>query len=105
MKNAYYSASVAEFLITSDEQVLGELARTHHHALEHEQRNAWLGQIALLKNQLEHDQTGYIFFEFSIPRMGKRADVLLLRKGMLFVIEFKVGASSFDRYAIDQVHD
>ncbi|MDO6522911.1 DUF2075 domain-containing protein [Shimia thalassica] len=105
MKNAYYSASIIEFLATSDDAVLGELTRAHHHALEHEQRNAWLGQITILKNQLAQDTSGHIFFEFSIPRMGKRADVLIVRYGMVFVVEFKVGSSSFDSYAIDQVHD
>ncbi len=105
MKNAYYSASIIEFLATSDDAVLGELTRAHHHALEHEQRNAWLGQITILKDQLAQDTSGHIFFEFSIPRMGKRADVLILRDGMVFVVEFKVGSSSFDSYAIDQVHD
>ncbi|MCE2832726.1 MAG: DUF2075 domain-containing protein [Oxalobacteraceae bacterium] len=48
---------------------------------------------------------GWIYFEFSIPRMGKRADVVLLIGGIVFVIEFKVGSHSFDSYAIEQAHD
>jgi hypothetical protein len=54
---------------------------------------------------LVEDTVGHLFLEFSIPRMGKRADALLLRGGTLFVIEFKVGSDAFDRHAIDQVHD
>lgn len=37
--------------------------------------------------------------------MGKRADVVVLLGSTVFVIEFKVGSSTFDSYAIDQVHD
>jgi len=37
--------------------------------------------------------------------MGKRADVVLLIGGIVFVIEFKVGSHSFDSYAIEQAHD
>ena len=37
--------------------------------------------------------------------MGKRADTVVLLGGVVFVIEFKVGAGNFDRYAIDQVYD
>jgi hypothetical protein len=48
---------------------------------------------------------GTIYFEFSIPRMGKRADVILISGSVVFVIEFKVGSDTFDRAAIEQVHD
>ena len=37
--------------------------------------------------------------------MGKRADCILVTGGIVFVIEFKVGSSTFDRHAIEQVHD
>ena len=81
------------------------MAHAHHHDLEHQQKYAWLSQIRILKSQLSVHPEGVLFFEFSIPRMGKRADVLLLYKGIVFIIEFKVGATSFDKHAIDQVHD
>ncbi len=105
MKDSYYFSSVTDFLATSDDAILGELARAHHHALEHQQRNAWIKQIEVLKDQLQADRSGFVFLEFSIPRMGKRADVVVLRRGIVFVIEFKVGSEKFDRSAIDQVHD
>lgn len=105
MQDAYYSAPVSDFFHKPDDAILGELARSHHHELEHQQRNAWISQISTLKQLLVDRPDGYIFFEFSIPRMGKRADVVLLLSGLVFVIEFKVGAGAFDRYAIDQVHD
>ena len=48
---------------------------------------------------------GEILFEYSIPRMGKRIDVVLLIKHVIFVLEFKVGEKEFTSYAIDQVYD
>lgn len=105
MRDAYFSAHISDFLAQSPDRVLGELTRAHHHTLEHLQRNAWLGQIGLLQKELADLAAAYIFLEFSIPRMGKRADVVLLYRGIVFVIEFKVGSSSFDNHAIDQAHD
>ena len=48
---------------------------------------------------------GSIFFEYSIPRMGKRIDVVLIIKNVIFVLEFKVGEKEFPSYAIEQVWD
>ena len=105
MQSSYYSATASDFLNTQEKTILGELAGANRHKLDLLQRRAWLSQIAILKNQLSAHPRGYLFFEFSIPRMGKRADVLFLYKGIVFVIEFKVGSRSFDRHAIEQVHD
>lgn len=105
MQSSYYSAPIPQFLGSADDALLGELTRRHHHALEHEQRGAWLSQIAILKDQLDTNPTGHLFLEFSIPRMGKRADAVVIRNGIIFVIEFKVGSKTFDRHAIDQVED
>lgn len=46
-----------------------------------------------------------LYWEFSIPRMGRRVDVVLVTPLAVFVLEFKVGASEFDRSAIEQVWD
>jgi hypothetical protein len=105
MRDAYFSAPVSRFLEMADAAILGELARAHHHALIQQQKNAWLAEITILKDQLAEDPTGHLFLEFSIPRMGKRADAVLLRRGTVFVIEFKVGSGTFERHAIDQVYD
>jgi hypothetical protein len=48
---------------------------------------------------------GSIFLEFNIPRMGRRIDAVLLVGPVVFVIEFKVGDTRFDRAAVDQVWD
>ncbi|MHC4233006.1 MAG: DUF2075 domain-containing protein, partial [Planctomycetota bacterium] len=43
--------------------------------------------------------------EYSIPRMGKRVDNILLIDGIVFVLEFKVGEESYPLYALDQALD
>lgn len=85
--------------------ILGALTRNHRHNLEHQQREAWLAQIDILKEQLVALPDGVLHFELIIPRMGKRADCVVLMNGIVFVLEFKVHSAGFDRYAIDQVHD
>ena len=37
--------------------------------------------------------------------MGKRADVVIISEGHVFVIEYKVGADNFQKSAVDQVMD
>ena len=102
---SYYSANLADFLLQSRIEILGELTRRHHHNLEHQQREAWLAQIDILKDQLASFHDGVLHFELIVPRMGKRADCVVLTGGIVFVLEFKVNSASFDRHAIDQVHD
>ena len=105
MISAYFQSPVADLPSTSADDILGQLVAQHGHALEHLQRNAWLSQIEILKRQLVGLDSGTVFFEFIIPRMGKRADVVLTLEGGVFVLEFKVGTSSFDKASIQQVHD
>ncbi len=105
MDRYYYAADVATFLNADPDSILGTLARGHVFALEDLQRNTWSSQIQILQDKLSDFHEGHIAFEYGIPRMGKRADVVLLYKDIIFVIEFKVGASSFDRSAVDQALD
>ena len=102
---AYYQAQLEQFWDTNEDEILGTLTSLHVQALEHLQTMAWQNQITYLKQQLERHWKGKIYFEFKIPRMGKRADCILFINSCVFVLEFKVGSSSFDRFAIDQVYD
>jgi hypothetical protein len=61
-------------------------------------------EIDILKQVLSNTE-GRVYFEYAIPRMGKRIDVVLLIGPVIFVLEFKVGESWFSSYAVDQVHD
>jgi len=104
MQRAYYSASITNFLKTSPNEILGELARAHARVLEQTQLDAWLEQINILKHILLN-RTGQVYFEYAIPRMGKRIDVLLIIGPVIFVLEFKVGETHFTASALDQVTD
>ena len=101
---AYYDAKIETFCSADENAVLGLLAQRHGFDLESQQKRAWKHQIKLLQTSLT-GVDGHIYFEFSIPRMGKRADVVIVVGGTVFVIEFKVGSSTHDRASIDQVHD
>lgn len=103
---AGYSNHILGFLSESAESTLGSLAANHPHStLEDLQINAWIEQIKILKGQLAKINDGHILFEYSIPRMGKRVDNILLLNGIVFVLEFKVGESHYPLYALDQVLD
>ncbi len=102
---AYYNALVSDFLKEDDERILGVLTGAHHHSLEEPQRWAWLRQITVLKASLTNQANGRLFLEFYIPRMGKRADALLITRNVVFVIEFKAGAYGHSSIGFDQVED
>jgi hypothetical protein len=102
---AYYNAPVCQFLNDDAERILGVLTSEHHHALEEQQRWAWLQQISILKTGLSEQPNGRIFLEFYIPRMGKRADAVLVLGNIVFAIEFKTGAGEHVASAFNQVED
>lgn len=101
---AYYSDTIVKFRETPTPQILGTLVLGAGGSVEPTQRDAWVVQIDLLRPLLASFQ-GTIYFEFSIPRMGRRIDVVLLIGPVVFVLEFKVGGKEFTSYAIDQVCD
>lgn len=105
MSHAYFSSSILTFLGQPPESILGMLTAAHKFDLAQNQRSAWTDQIAILQAELSDLQRGSIYFEFMVPRMGKRVDCILIANGAVFVIEFKVGSGTFDQSAIDQVHD
>ncbi|HEY7838033.1 MAG TPA: DNA/RNA helicase domain-containing protein, partial [Terriglobales bacterium] len=102
---AWYAATITDFLSASPAAVLGELAANSDLSDRVEQRDAWRAEIALLREALD-GLCGEVFIEFTIPRMGHRADAVLLLGPAVFVLEFKVeAAGGFDRSAILQVWD
>ncbi|WP_457593282.1 DUF2075 domain-containing protein [Hydrogenimonas sp.] len=106
MQRAYYKNSINNFIDDSENNILGSLSLHHNYALEDLQKNAWLSQIKILKDTFQNDyRDGQIFFEFLIPRMGKRVDNIVIIKNIVFVIEFKIGSTYYDNYAKEQVLD
>ncbi len=104
MQRAYYSDSIANFRRASPHEILGKLTQSSEFDVVPGQRDAWLEEIGILKELLARFE-GAIYFEYAIPRMGKRIDVVLLIGSVIFVLEFKVGEKDFTSYAVDQVWD
>ncbi len=103
---AYYSSPISDFLDANPEAVLGKMTRSGRFAIELTERDAWLAQIDVLRKALgNYRGRGKLYFEYAIPRLGKRIDVLALIDHMLIVIEFKVGDTRFTASATDQVMD
>ncbi len=104
MKRAYYSASIPQFLADEGALIVGKLAQSSAFAVEQAQIEAWQEQIRLLKRILP-GRDGAVYFEFGIPRMGGRIDVLLIIDHVIFVVEFKVHSRDFTISAREQVWD
>jgi hypothetical protein len=104
MLNYYYKDSINSFLRKSVDEIIGEITISSQFNSTVNQNKSWETQILLLKDALNSFR-GTIFFEFSIPRMGKRIDVLVLIENIVFVIEFKVGEHKYLRSNIEQAWD
>ncbi len=104
MNRSFYSDSFYNFINVPPEEIIGKLALNNNFALERTQRDAWLEEILILKNILP-SFNGSIYFEYSIPRMGRRIDTVLLIDSVIFILEFKIGETTYSSSAIDQVMD
>jgi hypothetical protein len=104
--HAYYGAPIETFVAASPQHVIGSISQASQYADDLTQKEAWRREIEILQRVLAaYAGRGRVFFEFSVPRLGKRIDVVVLLDEIVFVLEFKVGESSFHPYAIDQVWD
>ena len=100
----YYHNTIIEFVRQPFDAIWSQLTAVGRGDLLQTQKQAWAEQIRILKAHL-NSFMGDIFFEYSIPRMGKRIDVVLLIDGIVFVMEFKVGSKEFTEADIRQVLD
>lgn len=104
MDRSYYNDTIDNFKLRNSEEIIGIIASKSRFADELTQKNAWREEIKILKDVLKK-YNGAIYFEYTIPRMGQRIDVLLIIDSVIFVLEFKVGDRDFPAHAIDQVWD
>lgn len=100
-----YNSSFSEFLCADSNAILGALCDKYHGDAQTTTREAWKNEIYILKAALHQYIDGQVVFEYDIPRLGKRIDVVLLLRGIVFCLEFKVGESSILEADIDQVLD
>lgn len=105
MSRYYYSNEINKFLKSGINEIFGEISGNDKYSSEEFQKNAWKEEIIILKNQLADFEEGHIIFEYTIPRIGKRIDGVIIYKGIVFLLEFKVGANSYSKHAIEQVMD
>lgn len=102
MNKAYYASSVADFIREDIDSIYGKISGQYDlNNLAIQQSNAWKDQIRLLKNNLSGFE-GKIYFEFTIPRMGKRVDNIIIVDNCIFIVEFKIGSATYDSYAREQ---
>ena len=103
-----YNETFQKFCSEDEKTILGFLVNSYHGDLPTTSIDAWVGEIEIMKqvlNKFKEDK-GQIVFEYDIPRLGKRIDVVLLYRGIIFCIEFKVFEKEKETAAaIDQVFD
>ena len=107
MSRCLYHNSFKGFNNASDDSILGVLCNGYHGTALTTTIEAWRGEISIMKEILSaySNTDDSIIFEYDIPRLGKRIDVVLLLKGIIFCLEFKVGESRILEADIDQVLD
>ena len=107
MSRCLYDSSFNKFLETDDNAIFGTLCDKYHGESLTTTREAWRSEISIMKNILFRfaHKDGKIIFEYDIPRLGKRVEVVLLLEGIIFCLEFKVGESKILEADIDQVLD
>lgn len=107
MTRCLYHASIHEFLQQSPEALLGTFVNNYHGVAMTTTNEAWADEIHIMQEILLpwKDEDGQVIFEYDIPRLGKRIDVVLLLRGLIFCLEFKVGEREMLQSNIEQVLD
>ena len=102
-----YKSDFKFFIEADPYSVLGHIHDAFHGQALTTTDEAWLGEIQLLQNVLLpwKEDDAEIIFEYDIPRLGKRIDVVLLLRGIIFCLEFKVGQKDALQSDVEQVMD
>ena len=103
---SYYYANCEDFLNASEAEIRDEIVQhSMQFDLTAQQNIAWNEEIRILKQVMRELGDGQIAFEYTIPRMGRRVDVVIIRKGQIFLLEFKVFEDEYPKHAVDQAVD
>lgn len=102
-----YISDFRTFLEADPYSILGRIHDAFHGQVLTTTDEAWLGEILLLQSVLLpwKEEDAEIIFEYNIPRLGKRIDVVLLLRGMIFCLEFKIGQKDALQSDVEQVMD
>ena len=107
MSRCLYNSSFEEFISADENLIFGVIDGGAHGVTLTTAKEAWKAEISIMKGVLSAlpVKDGQIIFEYDIPRLGKRVDVVLLLNGIVFCLEFKVGESKILEADVDQVLD
>ncbi|MGN0220300.1 MAG: DNA/RNA helicase domain-containing protein [Muribaculaceae bacterium] len=102
-----FHSGFKEFIEADQFSILGRIHDAFHGQALTSTDEAWLGEIQLLQQALSpwKNEEAEIIFEYDIPRLGKRIDVVLLLRGLIFCLEFKVGQKDALQSDVEQVMD
>lgn len=102
---AYYSNKVSNFLSSDNNEILGEILSKSCFSDNLNQKKSWEEQIKILKNSLKNFHNAFIYFEFTVPRIGKRIDNIIILDGIIYILEFKINSKKFYNNDEEQVID
>ena len=108
MTNRYfYQENIATFLAEDTNSIFGKMSLADEMDTASTQKFAWEQEITIMKHLLASyaNEQAHIIFEYTIPRLGKRIDVVVLLRELVFVVEFKAGEEEFKHQDVDQVLD
>ncbi|MBV9250517.1 MAG: DUF2075 domain-containing protein [Acetobacteraceae bacterium] len=107
--HAWWSGDVGDMLAGETEALIGVLSKqlVQNHTVNHAtQLAAWQSQIEIVRHALRDSPDSWrVLFEYPLLRLGRRIDVAILTDRAVFVIEFKIGAKSFNNTDRQQVED
>ncbi len=102
-----YRSDFKSFIESDPYSILGRIHDAFHGQALTTTDEAWNSEINLLQSVLVpwKDEDAEIIFEYDIPRLGKRIDAVLLLRGIIFCLEFKVGQKDALQSDVEQVMD
>ncbi len=100
---SFFASTIATFMGSDPQAILGQLSSRHvafHASAEAEQLRAWEREIVLLRAAFTEvgstAEDWWILLEVPLLRLGKRLDAVVLAPGVVGVVEFKIGASTYN---------
>lgn len=102
-----YLSDFKSFIESDPYSILGRIHDAFHGQALTTTDEAWNSEINLLQSVLVpwKVEDAEIIFEYDIPRLGKRIDAVLLLRGIIFCLEFKVGQKDALQSDVEQVMD
>jgi hypothetical protein len=106
---AAFGCPLGEFANTTDLEKLGRLiaaaAETRFATHFTKQTEAWQQELKIIREtaaaligKLPRSASWWVFFEYEIPRRGKRPDVVLIADDLIFIIDSRLAQRRLTRH-------